>query len=435
MDRKKRIIHSGSGAFEFEGNSLNLVHHGLGFIKNLIRAEYQTGTQNGSIQVKSIVSTQKVAEGRYEAENQISLLPRFEATPADKFVAVIDTFPSTYQWQYALSDHLGNLRVLFTDKKNDGLIAQSVNDSINEVLTVRNYSPFGLELGGSHKNLDYQNRYKYGGKELNNFTGLTDFGRRNFDAPLGRFTSQDRFSEKYYSLNTMGYTAGNPINLVDINGDSLWVTTGETGDNFKLYWGYTEKDGFGLYNSKNEIYQGKNKFVNTISRALSLLNLSKEGSSYISKISSMSEDVTISEINARNVTQNNIIYVNPSLTVKSPTQEGNIESPFFITLGHELGHGYANAIGTNFKDWLSIPTINGARTLSSSEIYASHIENIFRSHSGHPLRTHYSPTTDGGVMEETRLLDSRGQSLHFGVGLSAPTDINLNGINNRFKYK
>ena len=170
---------------------------------------------------------------------------------------------------------------------------------------------------------------------------------------------------------------------------------------------------------------------------MSLLNLSKEGSSYLFKISSINEHITISETSARNVTQNNIIYVNPSLTVKSPTQEGNIESPFFITLGHELGHGYANAIGTNFKDWLSIPTKDNQRTLSSSEIYASHMENIFRSHSGHPLRTHYSPTTDGGVMEETRLLDSRGQSLHFGVGLSAPSDINLNGIgiNSRFKYK
>ena len=63
------------------------------------------------------------------------------------------------------------MRVLFTDKNNDGLLAQSEDDSINEVLSIRNYSPFGLELGGSHKNLDYQNGYKFVGKELNQFIG------------------------------------------------------------------------------------------------------------------------------------------------------------------------------------------------------------------------------------------------------------------------
>jgi hypothetical protein len=126
----------------------------INYIYYLKLSKYQTGTQNGNIQGSSIVSTQKMGEGKYEAENQICLLPGFEATAKDKFSAEIKTINPLYQWQYALSDHLGNLRVLFTDKNNDGLIAQSANDSINEVLSVRNYSPFGLELSGSHKNLD-----------------------------------------------------------------------------------------------------------------------------------------------------------------------------------------------------------------------------------------------------------------------------------------
>ncbi|OYU66885.1 MAG: hypothetical protein CFE22_07150 [Cytophagaceae bacterium BCCC1] len=215
--------HSYIGSFEFEGNSLSLVHHGRGFIKNLKSAEYQTGIQNGNMQGSNIVSTQKIGEGKYEAENQICLLPGFEATAKDKFSAEIKTINPQYQWQYALSDHLGNLRVIFTDKNNDGLIRQSLDDNLNEVLSFRNYSPFGLELGGSHKNLDYQNGYKFGGKEHNNFTNYIDFGRRNFDASLGRFTTQDRFSEKYFDLSSMGYAAGKPISLLDINGDSLDV--------------------------------------------------------------------------------------------------------------------------------------------------------------------------------------------------------------------
>ncbi len=217
--------HSYIGSFEFEGNTIGLVHHGRGFIKNLKSEEYQTGIQNGNIQGKSIVSTQKVGEARYEAENHISLLPGFEATPADKFVAVIDTFPSTYQWQYALYDHLGNLRVIFTDKNNDGLIAQSVNDSINEVLTVRNYSPFGLELGGSHKNLDYQNGYKFGGKELDDFTSYSDFGGRWLDMNISKWTTFDPLGEKFYPSTLNSFAVNSPIMLNDPSGKDWSITT------------------------------------------------------------------------------------------------------------------------------------------------------------------------------------------------------------------
>ena len=173
------------GSFEFEGNTLNLVRHPSGFIKNLQSTVYQTGRQNGNIHGANIVSTQKITAGKYEAENQITLLPGFEATAHDQFSAEIKPQSPQYQWQYVLADHLGNVRVIFTDKNNDGLIAQSVNDSINEVLSIRNYSPFGLELGGSHKNRDLQNPYRFGGKEHSNFTEYSDFGGRWLDKGLG----------------------------------------------------------------------------------------------------------------------------------------------------------------------------------------------------------------------------------------------------------
>lgn len=36
--------------------------------------------------------------------------------------------------------------------------------------------------------------------------------------------TQDRFAEKYYHLSPYSYGAGNPINIIDINGDSIWYT-------------------------------------------------------------------------------------------------------------------------------------------------------------------------------------------------------------------
>lgn len=212
-------IHSHLGSLESEGNTLNLVHHGRGFIKNLKSPEYQTGIQNGNIQGSNIVSTQKIGEGKYEAENQINLLPGFESNPKDKFSAEIKAQNPQYQWQYALSDHLGNIRVLFTDKNNNGLIKQDADNEINEVLSVRNYSPFGLELGGSHKNLDYQNVYKFNGKEVDNFSSYLDYGGRWLDQSKTIWGQIDPLGESTTDFNLFHFSNNNPINFFD--GDGL----------------------------------------------------------------------------------------------------------------------------------------------------------------------------------------------------------------------
>lgn len=45
-----------------------------------------------------------------------------------------------------------------------------------------------------------------------------------YDATLGRFMKTDRFLEKYVSLSPYQYGANNPVNNIDINGDSIWYT-------------------------------------------------------------------------------------------------------------------------------------------------------------------------------------------------------------------
>lgn len=65
----------------------------------------------------------------------------------------------------------------------------------------------------------------YNGKELQTDLNLDwyDYGARMYDAAIGRFHTIDRFNEKYEDYTPYHFTLNNPINFIDINGDSTWV--------------------------------------------------------------------------------------------------------------------------------------------------------------------------------------------------------------------
>ena len=59
-------------------------------------------------------------------------------------------------------------------------------------------------------NQDAQSKYSY-------------FGARYYDSDVSMWLSVDRFTDKYPSLTPYQYAGNNPINLIDINGDSVWL--------------------------------------------------------------------------------------------------------------------------------------------------------------------------------------------------------------------
>ena len=83
----------------------------------------------------------------------------------------------TNDYQYNLTDHLGNVRVTFGKDENGDA----------EIIQEDHYYPFGLRMNGQHfSNLtsNISNLFLYNGKEQQDQTGWYDYGFRSLDSPL-----------------------------------------------------------------------------------------------------------------------------------------------------------------------------------------------------------------------------------------------------------
>ncbi|WP_026994853.1 DUF6443 domain-containing protein [Flectobacillus major] len=116
------------------------------------------------------------------------------------------------QYEYNITDHLGNLRVSLKDSAGIATPTQSIF-----------YDPWGLSMKGMQINKNYANfnKHQYNGKEFDEATEFIDLGNRILNPTIGKMMSIDRFSEKYYGMSPYQFAANNPITYVDINGDSI----------------------------------------------------------------------------------------------------------------------------------------------------------------------------------------------------------------------
>ncbi|MDB5851921.1 MAG: hypothetical protein JWP29_5673, partial [Rhodoferax sp.] len=115
---------------------------------------------------------------------------------------------TSFDYQYDLTDHLGNSRVTFSASGASAALVQN-ND----------YYPFGMVSNGFVSGT--KNEYLYNKKELQEETGMYDYGARFYDPVIGRMTTVDRFAEKYMGNSPYQYGANNPILNIDMNGDSI----------------------------------------------------------------------------------------------------------------------------------------------------------------------------------------------------------------------
>ena len=120
-------------------------------------------------------------------------------------------------YNYVLKDHLGNVRVTFSDANNDGVVGYA------DVKQVNNYYPFGMNMKGAWNGQKGQNRMQFNDQEFvgnfNNFDlDLYDYTYRYYDATIGRFLAVDALAD-YYPHYAPYQFAGNEVpNAIDLDG-------------------------------------------------------------------------------------------------------------------------------------------------------------------------------------------------------------------------
>ncbi|MBK7708694.1 MAG: RHS domain-containing protein [Acidobacteria bacterium] len=97
--------------------------------------------------------------------------------------------------RYFIADHLGSTNAL--------------TDSSGNVTSSATYDSFGNATG------NLATRYKFTGREYDDFTGLHYYRARWYDGNLGRFISEDPIGFAGGDVNLYGYVGNGPVNSTD----------------------------------------------------------------------------------------------------------------------------------------------------------------------------------------------------------------------------
>ena len=168
---------------------------------------------------------------------------------------------------YELKDHLGNVRVVVSDRKN---LDPATEELTANVESYNNYYAFGMLQPNRNKDSkDY--RYGFNGKEkddeIKGEGNSIDFGARMYDSRLGRFFTTDPFRISLPAHSPYNYALNSTILLKDSDGEFPVLPDGTPiffDDNPNMEWIY--ENNLAPENVKYKLYPGKDHriyFTNT----------------------------------------------------------------------------------------------------------------------------------------------------------------------------
>ena len=179
---------------------------------------------NGS----SLTTTKYAGNFIYKGNNNSTETLQFFNHPE----GYVEPHGNGFRYVYQYKDHLGNIRVSYSDYNGDGNIdimrdgndMDGDMDNQNDIVEESNYYPFGLKHKGYNSTIvGSHHPYGFGGKEEqdDHELGWMDFHARNYDASIGRWMNLDPLANKFSNVSPYNYALNNPMFFIDPDGKEV----------------------------------------------------------------------------------------------------------------------------------------------------------------------------------------------------------------------
>jgi RHS repeat-associated protein len=232
-------------------------------------------------------------------------------------------------YYYYLKDHLGSNRVVLN---SSGTVVESSD-----------YYPSGMRFGESVVNGGNVQPYRHTGMEMQGMHGLNwiDNKARMRSVNVPEFTTMDPLAEKYPWQSPYCYAGNDPINAIDINGDSIWISYNDANGQQQRM----------LYTQGME-YKGNDSFISSVVNNLNKMSSVDIGKTVLDKLTGSQSNYNFTNTFAKdknsNIVNNALSFddktgeIHAGVLVNNPTM---LEGQKIESTGHELFHAYQTEFG------------------------------------------------------------------------------------------
>jgi RHS repeat-associated protein len=211
--------------------------------------------------------------------------------------------------------------------------------------------PFG-EPFIDQRATSYDTRYKFTGKEMDSETGYQfpiaiGIGARYYNSDISVWLSVDPLADKYPSMSSYMYTAGNPVMLVDPDGRE----TIKMDDTWEVDWDNKTVEHVDNQGGDNVQYVNDNEYGNQTSKEAFIEGYKRDGFTVNDNTgsgSSNSSQNSSTTSNSTNASSNN----NSENSNQTSTQSNEQSANFIPYVNPILGISSESLFSKNFNTWM-----------------------------------------------------------------------------------